>query len=105
MIKDIDWAPSKRFGHEKFKVTDVEGILQRNNRSAERMKKRLLNYNDVNVQPEKKKPACSLQRQLDETSEQNRFLVMEEAPEDVQCKDAPCQTELSSIDIANMELR
>ena len=28
---------------------------------------------------------------------------MEEAPEDVQCKDAPCQTQLSSIDIANME--
>ena len=82
----------------------MEGILQRNNKSAERMRKRLLNYNDViNVQPEKKKPACSLQRQLDETSEQNRFPVMEEAPENVQCKDAPCQTELSSIDIANME--
>ena len=103
MTKDIDWAPSKRLGHEKFKVTDVEGILQRNNKSAERMKKRLLNYKDVNVQSEKKKPACSLHRQLDETSEQNRFPVMEEAPEDVQRKDAPCQIELSSIDIANME--
>ena len=28
---------------------------------------------------------------------------MEEAPEDTKCKDASCQTELSSIDIANME--
>ena len=72
MTKDIDWAPSKRLGHKKFKGILSEGILQRNNRSAERMKKRLLNYNDVNVQPEKKKPACSLQRQLDETSEKKK---------------------------------
>ena len=54
MTKDIDWVPSKRLGHEKFKVADEEGISERNNRSAERMKKRLLTYNDVNVQPEKK---------------------------------------------------
>ena len=58
MTNNIDWVPPKRLGQEKFKVTHAEGILERNKlRSAERMKERLLNYNDVNVQPEKKKAA------------------------------------------------